>query len=92
VLSSEYPLILRIRYRDAYGSPAEWVHGFYIQNTTNNPTNNGQQITQDISFPYESVNLFDLLDPKPFFITSIQIYASGWDYDSYVSGVRLVVE
>lgn len=92
VLSSEYPLILRIRYRDAYGSPAEWVHGFYIQNATNNPTNNGQQITPDVPFPYESENLFDILDPKPFFITSIQIYASGWDYDSYVSGVRLVVE
>ena len=92
VLSSEYPLILRIRYRDVYGSPAEWVHGFYIQNSTNNPTNNGQQITQDVPFPYESENLFDMLDPKPFYITSIQIYASGWDYDSYVSGVRLVVE
>jgi hypothetical protein len=92
VLSSEYPLILRIRYRDVYGSTGDWAHGFYIQNLTNNPTNNGQQITQDIPFPYESVNLFDLLDPKPFFITSIQIYASGWDYDSYVSNVRLVVE
>ena len=92
VLSSEYPLILRIRYRDAYGSPAEWVHGFYIQNLTNNPTNNGQLITQDVPFPYESENLFDVLDPKPFYITSVQIYASGWDYDSSVSGVRLVVE
>jgi hypothetical protein len=92
VLSSEYPLILRIRYRDVYGSPAEWVHGFYIQNSTNNPTNNGQLITQDVPFPYESENLFDVLDPKPFYITSVQIYASGWDYDSYVSGVRLVVE
>lgn len=92
ILSSEYPLILRMRYRDVYGSEAEYVQGFYIQNLTNNPTVNGQQIPQDIWVPFESDNLLETLDPKPFFITSLQIYASGWDYDSYVSGVRLVVE
>jgi hypothetical protein len=92
VLSSEYPLILRMKYRDVYGSEAEWVHGFYIQNATNNPTNNGEQIPPDLWVPFEAGNLFETLDPKPFFITSLQIYASGWDYDSSVSGVRLVVE
>jgi hypothetical protein len=92
VLSSEYPLILRLRYRDVYGSEAEWVHGFYVQNLTNNPTNNGEQVPADVWVPFESGNLYETLDPKPFFITSLQIYASGWDYDSYVSGVRLVVE
>ncbi len=92
VLSSEYPLILRMKYRDVYGSEAEWVHGFYIQNQTGNPTNNGEQVPPDIWVPFEAGNLFETLDPKPFFITSLQIYASGWDYDSYVSGVRLVVE
>ncbi len=92
VLSSEYPLILRMRYRDVYGSEAEWVHGFYIQNVNNNPTNNGEQVPADVWVPFESGNLYETLDPKPFFITSLEIYASGWDYDSYVSGVRLVVE
>jgi hypothetical protein len=92
ILSSEYPIILRMRYRDAYGSEAEWVHGFYYQNTTNNPTNNSELVPLDVWVPYESKNLFDTLDPKPFFITTLQIYASGWDYDSFVSGVRLIVE
>lgn len=92
VLSSEYPLILRLRYRDVYGSEAEWVHGFYYQNTTNNPTNNGELAPNGVWVPYESGNLLDLADPRPFYITSIQIYASGWDYDSYVSNVRLIVE
>ena len=92
VLSSEYPIILRLKYRDQYGSEGEWVHGFYYQNLTNNPTNNGEQVPQDVWFPFESSNLFDVAVPRPFYITSLQIYASGWDYDAYVSNVRLVVE
>ena len=92
VLSSEYPIILRLKYRDQYGSEGEWVHGFYYQNLTHNPTANGEQIPQDVWFPFESSNLFDVSVPRPFYITSLQIYASGWDYDAYVSNVRLVVE
>lgn len=92
ILSSEYPLIIRLRYRDVNGSEAEWVHGFYIQNATGNPTNNGELIPLDVWFPFESGNLFETLDPKPFYLISIQFYASGWDYESYVSGIRLIVE
>jgi hypothetical protein len=92
VLSSEYPLILRLKYRDQYGSEGEWVHGFYYQNITNNPTVNGEQVPQDIWVPFESGNLLELAEPRPFFITSLQIYASGWDYESYVTGIRLIVE
>lgn len=92
MLSSEYPLILRLKYRDVYGSEAEWVHGFYYQNVTNNPTNNGEQVPVDVWVPFETGNLFETLEPRPFSITTLQIYASGWDYDSYVSSVRLIVE
>lgn len=92
LLSSEYPVILRLKYRDVYGSEAEWVHGFYYQNTNNNPTLNGEQVPTDVWVPFESKNLFESLEPRPFFITTLQIYASGWDYDSYVSAVRLIVE
>lgn len=91
-LSSEYPVILRLRYRDAAGNDAEWVHGFYYQNDAKNPTNNGEMIPQDVWYPFETENLKDVLDPPPFYITSLQIYASGWDYDSYVTSVRLIVE
>jgi hypothetical protein len=75
-----------------YGSEAEFVHGFYYQNTTNNPTLNGEQVPLDVWIPFESGNLFEVADPRPFFITSVQLYASGWDYDAYVTGVRLIVE
>lgn len=92
ILSSEYPLILRLKYRDQYGSEGEWVHGFYYQNLTNNPTVNGESVPQAVWVPFESSNLLELAEPRPFFITSLQIYASGWDYESYVTAVRLIVE
>ena len=92
ILASEYPIILRMRYRDVYGSEAEWVHGFYIQNATNNPTTNGEMVLPDVWIPFESGNLLETADPRPFYITSLQIYASGWDYESYVTAVRLIVE
>lgn len=92
ILSSEYPIILRLRYRDVYGSEAEWVHGFYIQNTTNNPTVNGEKILPDVWNPFESGNLLETADPRPFYITSLQIYASGWDYDASISAVHLIVQ
>jgi hypothetical protein len=91
-LSSEYPLIIRILYRDVNGSEAEWVHGFYYQNDANNPTLNGELVPSDEWVPYETSNLFETLDPKPFRIVRVEIYASGWDYESYISGVRLTVE
>jgi hypothetical protein len=94
VLSSEYPLILRLRYRDVDGSEVEWVHGFYYQNSGNppNPTNNGEQIPIDTWYAFESGNLFETQEFKPFYITTLELYASGWDYESYVTNVRLVVE
>jgi hypothetical protein len=93
-LSSEYPLILRLKYRDVDGSEVEWVHGFYYQNTSNppNPTTNGEQIPVDTWYPFESGNLFETQEFTPFYITTLELYASGWDYESYVTNVRLIVE
>ncbi|MBI2845983.1 MAG: FecR domain-containing protein [Chloroflexi bacterium] len=90
--SSEYPILVRIDYEDQYGSPAHWYHGFYTQNDRGNPTLNGQLIPQGVWFPYEEPNLLRLMDPPPAFIHSIQIYASGWNYDALVSEVGLLVE
>ncbi|MFQ6058290.1 MAG: hypothetical protein ACE5MB_05330 [Anaerolineae bacterium] len=90
--SSEYPVILRLNYKDEYGSEAHWYHGFYYQNRDNNPTMNGELIPRNVWVPYRSENLLETLQPRPFYITSLQIYASGWDYEGLVSRVRLIVE
>lgn len=91
-LSSEYPLIIRMRYRDVNGEEAEYVRGFYAQNDTRNPTANGELVPRGIFVPIESSNLLASLPIKPFRILSLEIYASGWDYESYVANVRLKAE
>ncbi len=91
-LSSEYPLMIRIRYRDVYGSENEWIHGFYYQNRDNNPTMNGQEIAQNKWYFYESENLLDVLPETPSRIIWLRVYASGWSYESLVSEISLIVE
>ena len=91
-LSSEYPLMIRLRYRDAYDSEAEWVHGFYYQNVTNNPTAYGQRIQSGRWYIYESENLLEVMPITPTRIESIRVYASGWDYDSMIAEISLIVE
>lgn len=91
-LSSEYPVIVRIDYEDEYGSATHWYHGFYCQNTQNNPTLNGERIRCGVWYPYEETNLLEILEPLPFYIKSVQIYASGWNYESLVAEIGLLVE
>jgi len=98
--SSEFPIIVRLDYKDIWGNDKFWTHGFYYQNQAGYPIApdpwgrpSGEQIPQDVWFPYESGNLLVLLgDNKPAHITGLTIYASGWNYDSLVSEVQLLVE
>jgi hypothetical protein len=91
-LSSEYPLMIRIRYRDVYQSETEWVRGFYYQNRDNNPTMYGQEIAQNQWYFYESENLLDILPITPRRIVWLRVSASGWSYDSLLSEISLIVE
>jgi hypothetical protein len=100
LLSSEFPLIVRLDYKDLWGNDKFWTHGFYYQNNAGYPIApdpwgrpSGEQVPQDVWYPYESGNLIDLLgENRPAHITGLTIYASGWNYDSLVSEVQLVVE
>ncbi len=89
-LGFEYPLMIRITYRDVYDSEAEWVRGFYYQNVDNLPINQGVELPRDRWYTFESENLLESLSVRPFRIMSIRIYASGWDYDSLITDVQLI--
>ncbi len=91
-LSSEYPVMIRLEYEDIYGSEGHWTHGFYYQNQDNNPTMYGERIAQNIWFDYASGSILEAIYPRPARLKSLLIYASGWDYESMITDVSLVVE
>ena len=91
-LSSEYPLMVRLEYEDVYGSAGHWTHGLYYQNRDNNPTMYGERIPHNVWYDYESDNLLETIYPRPARLQSLLIYASGWDYESIVTDISLVVE
>lgn len=88
-LDTEYPLMLRVVYKDAYGSEHEWWRGFYIQNEASNPTTHGDPVRKGVWTPVE----FELRDGPlpPFQIVRVEAEASGWDFDSEVSDIRLIL-
>ncbi|MCL5026177.1 MAG: FecR family protein [Chloroflexi bacterium] len=90
---SEYPLMVRVKYRDVYDSEAMLVRGFYFQNNDKHPTPNGQQVPRNEWQNY-TIDLFDLstVKPRPNFLIAIEVVASGWDYESRVANVRLAAE
>ena len=91
-VSSECPVMVKIRYRDVKGGENLWVHGFFAQNPEGKPIKDADQVPLGLWYPYESEDLTDILNPKPAQILSVQLYASGWDFDSLVSDAGLIVE
>jgi hypothetical protein len=89
---SEYPIMVRLDYKDAYGNANHWVQGFYYENPANYSTIDGLEIPGTVWYSYESGNLMEILDVKPSHLTSIRIYASGHDYQSMVTEVELVAK
>jgi hypothetical protein len=100
LLSSEFPIIVRLDYKDLWGDDKFWTHGFYYQNRDGYPIApdpwgqpSGEKVPQGVWYPYESGNLLELLgDNRPAQITGLTVYASGWNYDSLVSELQLIVE
>ena len=92
-LGSEYPLMVRLRYRDSDGNEFGWIRGLYIQNERNNPTNNGMPAKAD-TWERLVVDLFNPTEvtPRPAELLWIEIAASGWEYESYVTNVQLLAE
>lgn len=90
---SEYPLLVRLRYRDAYGSEATLVRGFYVTNPDGHPTTNGTPLPANQWTPME-VDLFDerQVSPRPAYLLWLEVEGAGWDFESYVTGVRLVAD
>jgi hypothetical protein len=92
---SEYPLIFLVRYVDAQNDPVETARAFYVQNDDGNRTDNGiVQGTQIKGNTWTDTFHWDLkqIYPVPYKLVSIQVYASGHDYDTYVANISIVAK
>jgi len=89
-LGTEFPLMLRLRYRDAAGEGQVWYRGFYYQNPERRPAERGQLVAQDT---WTSVR-FDLaeLPERPMFLYALEVLGAGHDFDAVVADIRLVAE
>lgn len=98
VESSEFPLMVRLLYRDANGREHDWVRGFYHANwdglgVRDDEAYRGVLILQNSWYPFESENLMlSLGDLRPAHLIELQIYASGHDYESMASDVGVFVK
>ncbi len=84
----EYPIMLRVHYRDATGSQIDWSHGFFHKNPEGRPTPNGEEVPQGQWVAY----LGELMEvrPKPAHIISIDVLGAGHSFDGMVSNVGLI--
>lgn len=97
---SECPLMLRIDYVDTNGAPHRWYQGFYakLEGAGDYPPQcvsclqEHKRVNANAWYTYESGNLFTLLpqDRKPASILNVRFYASGHEYDVYVSEMSLL--
>ncbi len=91
-LGSEYPLMLRVRYRAVDGTENTVVLGFYVENTAKNRVDNGVPLRQGVwdSVTYDQDIM--ALSPRPRQILSIDVVAGGHDYESMIRRVSLIGE
>ena len=85
---SEYPVVIRVTYRSINGDSTAG-YGFYYQNFANNRTNDGVPAPQHVWLKYTAPTNFMTLAPPPKRILSIQVSASGGDYESLVTNISL---
>ncbi len=96
---SECPLMLRMDYIDVNGINRLWYHGFYVNDDpqANNPlrcsscAQDHERVYGKAWYTFETGNLFTLFPPdlRPSAILVVRFYASGHQYDVYVSEVSL---
>ena len=87
---TEYPLMLRVYYRDATGGKQPWYRGFYLSNEDGYPVVNGVRLPSS-DWQHVEVDLL-ALTPRPWRIERVEVVASGWDYTSAVREVHVWAE
>ncbi len=89
---TEYPIMVRVLFRDISGGETPWYHGFYYDEPTDErySTRNATLVPQDEWFLYE-IDLIKLT-PRPTFIRTIEVVSTGWSYEGIIQHMSLVGE
>lgn len=92
-VGSEYPVMVLVRYKDAFGGENTWFRGYYIHNEENHPVTSGQELTAG-GWRSDTIELFDPqhVFPRPTYLLWIEVQGSGWEYHGAVTDLRLVAE
>ena len=95
--STEFPVMVELRYRDTDDNTRFQHWGFYYANPGTGPewrkVINGTKVPQGEWYYFESENLMRSLgDVRPVHVDNVRVYASGWDWDSAITNVWLLVQ
>lgn len=84
----EYPVMIRVRYRDATGGQIDWSHGFFAKNPEGRPTPNGQEVPLGEWVSYDG----DLMQvkAKPVHLISIEVLGAGHSFAGMIANVSLI--
>ncbi len=86
---TEFPIIVRVTYRDQQGRAHDFVRGFYSVPDPSRPgPERGRAVPADTWVPVE-LDLRDLT-PQPVRIDAIEVYASGHGYRARITDVAIV--
>lgn len=92
IKDSEYPVIIKITYRDRQNRSIAWYRGFYTHNEAKLPVDNGILVPQGEWYTF-SQDLLRLTskrnEPEPVYLETLDIYASGHDFESVVARVSI---
>ena len=94
-LGTECPVIVRLDYKDIYGTDREWLHGFYRGEPAADWLINwwAEQLQSPNWQTYDSDNLMEeLAATPPALIKSLTIYASGHSFHALVTEVELLAQ
>ena len=95
--STEFPVMVELRYKDDADNALSRYWGFYYQDPGEGSEYvkmmNGTKVIQGEWYPFESDNLMlSLRDNRPVYIDFVRVYASGWDWDSAITDISLWVQ
>jgi len=89
-VGSEYPMMLRLRYRDRRGSDQSWTQGFYYANPENRPTALGSPIDRGVWVPVE-LDITHAMGQATS-IVAFEVSGSGHTFDASIGDLQLLVD